>query len=695
MVNKQSKINKKLKDIHKDIKEINNKKESLHKKIEKTKDKKDKTSPEFWLSRIRETLREKDSGWAEIDSKIKNNKANSKVNDELIKELASITLKDKEQNYIEMLEERLSTLEKIKNEKPKGKLATVSVLSNDFEEQFESILMETVKKPEMNEETNRIIEILTREGNNFLCHSVELLDKGYEYCPTCFQDLNDSNVVKEQILEVLQNQNESELERKLLDFKIPEIKNISTEYKQFDNFDRCEELINNYNSIKQNYENELNKKADNLYRTMKITNNIKLSDLQKDINNTIKNLNQEIENYNKKFDDKKRIMNEARELNNKIAHNKIIPDYEEYMKAKTYLEQLLEEVDTLNQDYKKAQKSESRAMDDFNNIEFGLNDINKNLSIIYLNDKNIDVIEENGVYKVQIDGNNVALNKLSTGQKNAITLAYFFSTIHNGHSLESKYKNEMIVVLDDPVSSFDYNNKIGIFSFLRYQFKNIIKGCNQSKIIVLTHDSGVSYNLCKIFDDIKEQRGLSKQSSNIKIRNKLYQLTNTYNDFFRHTKPEESLYTTMFQDIYLFASGNLNSDNYTNSIGNNMRRVLESFTTFCYKEGITSISNDSEILHLIEDETDREFYEHFMYRFLLHGESHTEEIAIHTSESSINKLDIGLHDKKEAAQKFIYFIYILNRLHVIKHLNTKNSKCKEAFDEALIKTWAPNNGGAS
>ena len=60
------------------------------------------------------------------------------------------------------------------------------------------------------------------------------------------------------------------------------------------------------------------------------------------------------------------------------------------------------------------------------------------------------------------------------------------------------------MVIDDPISSFDFENKVGISSFLRYQTHKIIKGNAKSKILFLTHDLSTFSDLQKIADEMVE-----------------------------------------------------------------------------------------------------------------------------------------------------------------------------------------------
>ena len=49
-------------------------------------------------------------------------------------------------------------------------------------------------------------------------------------------------------------------------------------------------------------------------------------------------------------------------------------------------------------------------------------------------------------------------------------------------------------MLDDPISSFDFENKIGIYNYLRKQFKSIFSNNEYSQIMLTTHDMEVYKN---------------------------------------------------------------------------------------------------------------------------------------------------------------------------------------------------------
>ncbi|TOB48616.1 AAA family ATPase, partial [Vibrio parahaemolyticus] len=80
-------------------------------------------------------------------------------------------------------------------------------------------------------------------------------------------------------------------------------------------------------------------------------------------------------------------------------------------------------------------------------------------------------------YKISRNGTGKLANNLSEGEKTAIAFVYFVTKLKE-HDNDIK---ETIVVVDDPVSSFDSNHLFHSYSFLK-------KHCENAKqLFVMTH----------------------------------------------------------------------------------------------------------------------------------------------------------------------------------------------------------------
>jgi len=82
------------------------------------------------------------------------------------------------------------------------------------------------------------------------------------------------------------------------------------------------------------------------------------------------------------------------------------------------------------------------------------------------------LIPGDGHYKLTVNGRQVKPKNISVGERNVLGLCYFFAMLFSGKREDDKYASEYLIIIDDPISSFDYGNRLGVMSLLRYQFSN-------------------------------------------------------------------------------------------------------------------------------------------------------------------------------------------------------------------------------
>ncbi|MFR4142729.1 MAG: hypothetical protein ACLT1K_01500 [[Clostridium] leptum] len=89
----------------------------------------------------------------------------------------------------------------------------------------------------------------------------------------------------------------------------------------------------------------------------------------------------------------------------------------------------------------------------------------------------------------------------------------FFAEIAKGTELQKLYYDEMFLVIDDPVSSFDVENRVGILSFLRYKLNQVLTSCATTKVLMMTHDVSVMFDLRNALNEISSNcAGIGKNS---------------------------------------------------------------------------------------------------------------------------------------------------------------------------------------
>ena len=259
------------------------------------------------------------------------------------------------------------------------------------------------------------------------------------------------------------------------------------------------------------------------------------------------------------------------------------------------------------------------------------------------------------------NGHAVKPSEVSLGERNIIALCYFFANIMQNKEITSTYDKEYLIIIDDPISSFDIENKIGIMSFLKYQLGKFLLGNMNTKALVMTHDLMTFYNLDKAFEELIGECSQKFQGQKLKFNR--FELNQQELQMFKYRQRQE--YTELVKVIYEYALGNGSS--YDIIIGNILRQVLEAFATFQYKKGIEEVSTDSYILDALPEEEYKLYFYNLMYRLVLHGGSHREEQVKALDDMNFFSV-VSNTDKQRTAKDVLCFIYLLNEKHVISHL---------------------------
>ena len=264
-----------------------------------------------------------------------------------------------------------------------------------------------------------------------------------------------------------------------------------------------------------------------------------------------------------------------------------------------------------------------------------------------------------------VNGKVVKPKKISVGERNVLGLCYFFAMLFSGKRDEEKYSTEYLIVIDDPVSSFDHGNRLGVMSLLRYQFHNIIKVNPNSRILVMSHDLQSVFDLVKIRGDLKG--GRDRDKSFLELENKALKSQTVKNEY-------QKLLTHVFE--YASSANPEELDEGSDlGIGNIMRRMMEAFISFCYNQPFEAVMRSEGILnHIPEDK--RDYYENFMCRLTLNSGSHEEE---HTYTLNDFTPFFTKEEKQQTAKSVLLFLLYVNEPHVKAYMKPEVVAAIEAW----------------
>lgn len=639
-----------------------------YKKLEEEKDKYENASlsisPSYYFNQIRDGLRS-DSGWADIDRDLKGNVQKSRINDDVINRLMSL---EEPTEDFETLRERVITELNLYQESENAQPIIWTKFEPTLPDSLAAVselLARPLDAPVLTDREQRLIKLLSTQSRYSTEDAQRLLETDWDICPVCYRDLTntDKNGLAQTLTHIL-NKEATEYKR-LLQEALDTFIKIETELPAFGGNLNDKELKGalvartNINDILQIVRDKINQRNKNIYQGIEKPFSDDETKTYSDALTAWINALQTIQNCVTKFNDsvKKRnsLFNNVRKNNDLLARKQLSALFFGYKQALANSDKnrkaLIEkdkECKTLQEQIKELQSQKERT-------DIALSYINQELQYVFYSNRKVKLEPGDGCYKLKINGKSVKPKKISVGERNVLGLCYFFAKLFGGKTTSNKYATEYLIVIDDPVSSFDYGNRIGVMSLLRYQFGNIINGNRGSRILVLSHVLHSIFDLVKIRNEVIV--GKNSDRSFMELRNNKLEVKYVRNE-----------YKKLLDSVYTYAVNSEATDpdeTLEISIGNIMRRLLEAFSSFCYDDSFEKMLRKNDILLKIP-ESKRIYYGNFMYRLTLNTESHMEE--------SIYSLDsfttcFTRDEKIQTAKSILLFLSYINDSHLSSYLS--------------------------
>lgn len=540
-------------------------------------------------------------------------------------------------------------------------------------EDIKQLLLHRVEQKQLSPREEKIKQAIAK-ANHIVTKSIMESDK--DICPYCFQKLTDE--YKKEILSSLETIFNPDIQnhRRNLENKKQEIQNSLNNLKNLPDMDKLDKNL--FDTIKMKIDNCQTEVTEKL--NQKIQNPFVALNLDTSFDNSVNELNQNLDQLEQKrqafIAQKARadeLKQELERLNKQIAYCEIKDNfnyYEEKLRIKQTLN-IKKEHNDRRLECTSSKISELNAQKE--QINIAQDKINEHLKYIFFKEGRLELSENQGRYVLKSNGNRVKAKDVSTGERNAIALSYFFTEIFKGENSEEFYTKPKFIVIDDPISSFDFENRVGIMSFLNYQIHKIMTGCNKSKMIILTHDLMSAFDMQKIISNLPKIEFYDERDNKNK-KDVIFMQKELKDSKFDDFNKKYSEYKTLLNEIYNYAN-NTTSENL--NIGNNMRKVLEAFGTFNYQCGIEDIARDDVIVANLSPEQ-QAYFENLMCRLVLHGESHAED--------KTKALDffscISEKEKQKTAKDILSLLYLLHKAHLQKYLQ------KEQVEK--IEQWVGN-----
>lgn len=690
MIGEQVKLDEKIEKKKGELEQLMKEYKDLSDMKLKYDDESEDISPKYFFNLLKEELRE-DGGWADIDRDLKGNTMKSRVTGDVVLEL--LKLEEPKATCKELREQVMSDL-KLYQQSENAQLidwkAEGITLPRDLM-QIDRILKKNLDSPELTEREKRLMNVLVMTSHypwHFTAHHTrEMLHGGWAFCPLCLREIKESENtdIADMLTHILNkeaNEYEQQLDRQLGVFVdqnivLPVFPKGLNEQEVNAAKVALAELNGALSLVRERI--ELRKR--NLYESMKQPfaekeKNAYLHALKR-WKDALEILGTLVAKFNNSVNQRGNLYNRIKAGNNLLARKRLSALLKSYKQAETNSNKNYKDLEAKHRECQSIGSQIKSLIQRKERTDIALDYINDELSYVFYSKRKLKLEAGNGQYKLLVNDRNVKPSKISVGERNVLALCYFFALIYSGKTDSEKYKSEYLVVIDDPVSSFDYGNRLGVMTLLRYQFDCILHGNPMSRILVLSHD------LYSVFDLVKIKNDVCGRSKDEKSERKGY-MTLENNELKPATMQNE--YATLMLHVFTYAAyGGKDDPDETLEIGigNIMRRLLEGFSSFCYNKSFEDMLRMEDLLECITPENKRTYYGNFMFRLTLNTESH--EAAQVYSLNSITKY-FPKDEKVKTAKCLLLFLSYINKTHVEAYLGKTNMEMIENW-QAEEKKW--------
>lgn len=568
--------------------------------------------------------------------------------------------------------EKLKLLNSLRNNECHPITDSIPDLPPVDEKNINALLLKKVERPELTDRENRMVQLIS-DGKSDSLKNIRAVftDPEVSECPFCYQPVTQN--YKEHLIESIKAAFNRDVEEHIQELDNAHVNPLDIDFSAYHAADKalcdeCRAQLNILNDIISKCNINLEQKKEAPFSPFGLSD-IGLDDAYHLLSASIQSLKIKIQNYNQSISNITNIQSQLNKLNDEIAFYEIQPFYTLYLQKNSDEKKAGETVVHANKECERITRQIETLEQKKEQITIAVDIINSHLRYIFLDKDRLEIKCQDNKYVIKSRGRSVRPDAISVGERNIIALCYFFADMFNGKEEKKQYANETMVVIDDPVSSFDIDNRIGIISFLNRQFRLLLTGNENTRIVLMSHDLQTIDDIEKVFTAINKSKKWKKDN-----KKDFFMLKNN------QLEPNDKIlneYQSLIDIVYDYANGNPNGNELT--IGNTTRRVAEAFTTFEYKGGIDELLAP-EVLGTIHDDTLRDYFEGRLTKILLHGSSHMES-RIKTLTNPGFTAQFSEQDKQNTARDIICLLYLLNKPHMSAYLDKKSDF------ETTIEQW--------
>lgn len=274
----------------------------------------------------------------------------------------------------------------------------------------------------------------------------------------------------------------------------------------------------------------------------------------------------------------------------------------------------------------------------------------------YLGHKELEIAAKDEAYEIRRNGK-VTTAAPSEGEKTAIALSYFLALLE----ADGRKRQDLIVIIDDPISSLDTRS-------LNYACSLVRSLDNVGQLFIFTHNSHVMNEMKKWLKS-RTEKEMEKRDKNKDDATATLLFIDTVqpdgNDSRRsrivelpkHLREYESEYHYLFHMVLCFVGSEQDRINYFFVMPNVLRKILEIFLAF-KRPGSAGLSSKIQDLAREADDIGIDQTRVLALERLAHVESHGDNIDDLVTASSMT-----IEETKDAAEALLELVEKMDSKH--------------------------------
>lgn len=620
-------------------------------------------------------------GWADRERVIKGNKSNSRVNQQTLDDFLTMPLPEKDLDLLRI--ELGEFTERLGRSRGGEEIArTVETdglvkLSGKFNTE---IFERTIEPPSGEGLANLVASALETHGSLVAKAASVFESSGLEHCPFCLQPVDDKH--RTDLLEAIKNSVDRPAEEFISELDRATLVHLDIELdSKLANLDRtASEIIKHHiesiNSEISRWNDKIVEKKSSLYSPI-IVDFEPVHELVEKLVEELHGVEEKRKEWNNSIKSVAQLQSQTIILNKQVSRLEVDAQIENYREVGGEFESAKEKLRDDSEVVRKTNEKVNHLRSSLRREDIAADDINRGLATVFADPNRLKIVvadpsQSSGRFMLQSRGRYLKPHRLSVGERNVLSLCYFF-TLFRQCVTDGLDLNKSLLVLDDPISSVDIDCRIGILSYLESQLAELLDESSKLKVLFLTHDVGIFHDLGKTSKAILESLKAPPQGTwdpapwilrNVGTENAIRVSLADHSGGFGEPLHE---YKSLLNFVYQYAvSDGISQENDIASIGigNALRRVYEAFGVFIYgQKSITS----RPVIDAYESLNRGPLRQPLRQALVtvLHGSSHNMDRMMMLG-------DFGMGGPVDALEKVAVVRRILALMHAVQPLHMRN-----------------------